>query len=99
IFLTKFADLLEKGSGCFPDTAYALDTFDNNGGYLLSLLLKAGFEGCLVIKGKEDDIIRLIDRGDDGRIVRHGHGQRCPSMKGLGEGDDLLPSIVKGGQL
>jgi len=52
----------------------------------------------LVIERQTNDIIRLIDRRDDRRIVRCGHRQRRPSMKGFAKGYHLFPAIVETGQ-
>src|SRR6185312_13284284 len=99
VFFTESADGLKEGRGRLMDTADALDPFDDDGRHLVAVGLKTGFERGFVIKGQEDHILRLVDGGDDGRVVRHGYRQRRAAMEGLAEGDYLFAAGMKGGQL
>src|SRR4051812_989465 len=66
---------------------------------MISLLLKTGFQCRLVIEWKKDDIVCLVHRPHDGRIIRDGDGQGCTSMERFGKSHHLLTSVMEGGQL
>ena len=81
------------------NATHTLDSFYNNRGNLVSLCSETGLQGSLVIKREKYDVFSLINRGNEGRIVRSRYCQRSPSVERSSEGDDLFPAIMKGCQL
>src|ERR1700722_2108199 len=96
--LAKVANGLQERSRSLVDPAHALDALDDHGRDLVALRLEAFPKRRLVVERQEDDIVRLVHRRHDGGVVGSGYRQRCPAMKTLAEGHDLLATGVKTGQ-
>ena len=61
--------------------------------------LEVLFQGRLIVKRQESDVIRPVNRGYDGGVVGSGYGERSPSMKAPAEGNNLFAAVVEAGQL
>jgi len=80
ILLVSFADLLQEGGGGFLYAAHALYAFDDDCSNLSPLDWKQASRAARHER-EEDDVVRLVDRSYDGRIVRHSDCQGGTSVE------------------